>query len=143
MAVRFIRNWTRNPSFHSSSGLNILLRNDLESFLRPLGCSWYHANEVHGSSIARSTRRNGNGKSESNGGRLHHFRRVMKQFVSGSKELGSDVKRLVTIRKKLRASGKDWDALTVDETLHLHQVSLSYFLLWLLLGLVVFDKLAL
>lgn len=125
MAVRMTRNLIKNPPFYLPSSLNISLRNDIETFLRPLGCSWYHINEVHGSSIARSTRKNGNGKSEANG-RLHQFRRVMKQFVSGSKDLGSDVKRLVSIRKKLRASGKDWDALTVDETLHLHQVRYVY-----------------
>ncbi|XP_031570044.1 LETM1 domain-containing protein 1-like [Actinia tenebrosa] len=111
----------KTHSFYLPSGSNISVRNDLYTFLRPLGSSWYHINEVHGSSIARSTRKNGNGKSEGNGS-LHQFRRVMKQFVSGSKDLGSDVKRLVAIRKKLRASGKDWNALTVDETLHLHQM---------------------
>ena len=102
-----------------SSFLIALSRSDTNVFLRSTVHQSYQLSEVHRSFTRKSTRRSGNGRGE---GRLHHFKKIIKQFVTGSKELGSDVKRLVAIRRKLKASGKDWNALSLDETLQFNQV---------------------
>lgn len=111
-----------SPLSSSSFFLDAVLRNNRSTFLRQTVCCCDQLSKANNSSTSRSARRNGNGRSE---GRLHHLKKVLNQFVTGSKELGSDVKRLVTIRRKFKASGKDWDALSLDETLHLNQVSWS------------------
>lgn len=108
------------PPYSTSFWLDAVLKNNRSLLIKQcLYCSHQLCRE-NSSSASKSPRRNGNGRSE---GRLHHLKKLMKQFVSGSKELGSDVKRLVAIRRKLKASGKDWDALSLDETIHMNQVS--------------------
>ncbi|XP_020903781.1 LETM1 domain-containing protein 1 [Exaiptasia diaphana] len=118
MAAKISR-FSRLSAFSSSSFLDAVLRSNTNTFLRSSVYLSYQISEVHRSSTSKSVRRNGNGRSE---GRLHHFKKILKQFMTGSKDLGSDVKRLVAIRKKLKASGKDWGALSLDETLHMNQV---------------------
>lgn len=112
--------FSRLSAFSSSSFLDAVLRSNANQFLRSSVYCSYQISEMHRSSTSKSVRRNGNGRSE---GRLHHFKKILKQFMTGSKDLGSDVKRLVAIRRKLKASGKDWGALSLDETLHINQVS--------------------
>lgn len=120
MAVRL----SRFPSFISTSLVNTSLRVDRNAFLRSPAYLTCQIHEVHRSSASPSIKRNGriiNGNRK-NGGKLYHLKKMLKQFMTSSKSLGSDVKRFVAIRKKLKASGKDWNALSLDETLHMNQV---------------------
>ncbi|EDO43880.1 predicted protein [Nematostella vectensis] len=96
-----------------------------QSFQRVVVINQQKSYGIHDSSVGdqengkprRSKPVSGKGKS-----RIQHFRKVMNQFVVGSKSLGSDVKRMVGIRRKLKEHGYNWDALTADETLHMTQV---------------------
>lgn len=110
-----------SPPLFTSFRLDAVSRNNRSLFIKQsLYCSHQLCKEKS-TSAPKSPKRNGNGRSE---GRLHHIKKLMKRFVSGSKELGSDVKRLVAIRRKLKDSGKDWGALSLDETIHMNQVRL-------------------
>lgn len=47
----------------------------------------------------------------------------MNTFVSGSKQLGKDVKLMFEIQKKLKNNAYNWDSLKTEEIIHLHQVN--------------------
>lgn len=55
--------------------------------------------------------------------RIQKFRKVVNTFVSGSKQLGKDVKLMFEIQKKLKNNAYNWDSLKTEEIIHLHQVN--------------------
>ena len=73
--------------------------------------------------IRFSTSSSGSGRDQTT--RIQRFRMLMNTFVFGSKQLATDVKRMVQIRRKLRDSSYDWDKLSTEEILVLHQVCLN------------------
>lgn len=54
--------------------------------------------------------------------RIQKFRKVINSFVSGSKQLGKDVKLMFEIQRKLKNNAFNWDSLKTEEIIHLHQV---------------------
>ena len=54
--------------------------------------------------------------------RLQKFRNILKTFISGSRMLGHDVKRMVQIQRKLKENNYDWNVLATEEILLLNQV---------------------
>ena len=54
--------------------------------------------------------------------RIQKFRKVINSFVSGSKQLGKDVKLMFEIQRKLKNNAYNWDSLKTEEIIHLHQV---------------------
>ena len=59
--------------------------------------------------------------------RIQKFRKVINSFVSGSKQLGNDVKLMFEIQKKLKNNAFNWDSLKTEEIIHLHQVMFQLF----------------
>ena len=55
--------------------------------------------------------------------RIQKFRKVINSFVSGSKQLGKDVKLMFEIQRKLKNNAYNWDSLKTEEIIHLHQVN--------------------
>lgn len=56
--------------------------------------------------------------------RIQKFRKVINSFVSGSKQLGKDVKVMFEIQRKLKNNAFNWDSLKTEEIIHLHQVKI-------------------
>jgi len=56
--------------------------------------------------------------------RIQKFRKVINSFVSGSKQLGKDVKLMFEIQRKLKNNAFNWDILKTEEIIHLHQVKI-------------------
>ena len=56
--------------------------------------------------------------------RIQKFRKVINSFVSGSKQLGKDVKLMFEIQRKLKNNAFNWDSLKTEEIIHLHQVKI-------------------
>lgn len=80
-------------------------------------------NQKNDDRIRFSTSSPGSGRDQTT--RIQRFRMLMNTFVFGSKQLATDVKRMVQIRRKLRDSSYDWDKLSTEEILVLHQVCLN------------------